>query len=180
LRQAVERCGSEVCRKQKCTVRGGRSKPGAVIGVRPKGQDRTICLTEDLLCHGAKKQLGYAVSSVCADDEEIRALLSDDLSQFRPQLTLPNDEFVLNASKSPGLNQLFLKIRGLARYCLFTGSNCIRTCHSRTQGGHHVRQAKLRLIVPSECQRITQRLFRSLREIRWDQYRPWFQSRYDE
>jgi len=37
LRQAVERCVSEVCRKQECAVRGGRSKPGAAIGVRPKG-----------------------------------------------------------------------------------------------------------------------------------------------
>src|SRR5208282_2737935 len=71
LRQAVERCGSEVCRKQERAARGGRSKPGAAIGVWPKGQDWTICLTENLLCNGAEKQLGYAVSSVCADDEEI-------------------------------------------------------------------------------------------------------------
>ncbi len=56
----------------------------------------------------------------------------------------------------------------------------IRTCHSQPQRGHHVRQAKLRLIEPSECQRIAQRFFRSLREIRCDQYRPWFQSRCDE
>ena len=105
LRQAVERCGSEVCRKQECAVRGGRSKPGAAIGVWPKGQDWTICLTENLLCNGAEKQLGHAVSSVGTDDEEICALLSDDLSQFWPQFTLPNDEFVLNASKSPGSNE---------------------------------------------------------------------------
>jgi len=101
--------------------------------VWPKDQDWTICLTEDLFCNGAEKKLGYAVSPVCADDEEICALLSDDLSQFRPQFTLPNDEFVLNASKSPGSNQRVLQIRGLARYCLFTGSNCTRTCHSQTQ-----------------------------------------------
>ena len=75
-------------------MRGGRSKPGAAIGVWPKGQDWTICLAENLLCNGAEKQLGYAVSSVCADDEEIRAFFSDDLSQFRPQFTLPNDEFL--------------------------------------------------------------------------------------
>src|ERR1700693_2868865 len=131
LRQAVERCGSEVCRKQECAARGGRSKPGAVIGVRPKGQDRTICLTEDLSRNGTKKQLGYAVSSVCADDEEICALLSDDLSQFRPQFTLPNDEFVLDASKNSGLNQRVLQVRDLARYCLFTGSHCTKTCHSQ-------------------------------------------------
>ena len=55
-------------------------------------------MTEDLFRNGAEEQLGDAVSSVCADDEEISALLSDDLSQFRPQFTLPNDEFVLNAS----------------------------------------------------------------------------------
>jgi hypothetical protein len=55
-------------------------------------------MTEDLFRNGAEEQLAYAVSSVCADDEEISALLSDDLSQFRPQFTLPNDEFVLNAS----------------------------------------------------------------------------------
>ena len=79
-------------------MRGGRSNPGAAIGVWPKGQDRTICMTEDLFRNGAEEQLGDAVSSVCADDEEISALLSDDLSQFRPQFTLPNDEFVLNAS----------------------------------------------------------------------------------
>ena len=171
---------SEVCRKQECAVRGGRSKPGSAIGVWPKGQDWTICLTENLLCNGAEQELAYAVSSVCADDEEICALLSDDLSQFWPQFTLPNDEFVLNASKSPGLNQRVFQIRGLARYCLFTGSNCTRTCHSQTQGGHHVRQAKLRPIEPSECQRIAQCRFRNLREIRCDQYRPWFQSRCDE
>ena len=94
----MERCGSEVCREQKCRVHGGRSKPGAAIGARPNGQDRTICMTEDLFRNGAEEQLGDAVSSVCADDEEISALLSDDLSQFRPQFTLPNDEFVLNAS----------------------------------------------------------------------------------
>ena len=78
----------------------------------PKVKTGQYCLTENLFCNGAEKQLGYAVSSVCADDEEIRALLSDDLSQFRPQFTLPNDEFVLNASKSPGLNQRVLQIRG--------------------------------------------------------------------
>src|ERR1017187_3255387 len=100
-RQAVERCVSEVCRKQECAVRGGRSKPGAAIGVWPKGQDWTICLAENLLCDGAEKQLGYAVPSVCADDEEICALLSDDLLQFRPRFTPPNNEFVSNASKSP-------------------------------------------------------------------------------
>jgi hypothetical protein len=88
----------------------------------------------------SRKTACYAVSSVCADHEEICALLSDDLLQSGPQFTLPNDEFVLNASKSPGLNQRVLQIRGLARYCLFTGSNCTRTCHSQTQGGHHVRQ----------------------------------------
>jgi hypothetical protein len=150
------------------------------MGARSNGQDWTICLTEDLFCNGAEKQLGYAVSSVCADDEEICALLLNDLSQFRPQFTLPNSEFVLNASKSAGLNQRVLQIRGLARHCLFTGGDCTRTCHSQTQGGHDVRQAKLRPIEPSERQRIAQRLFRSLREIRCDQYRPWFQSRCDE
>ena len=47
-RQTVKRCGSEVCREQECAVRGGRSKPWAGISVWPKGQDRTICLTENL------------------------------------------------------------------------------------------------------------------------------------
>ena len=98
LRQAVERCGSEVSREQKCRVPGGRSKPGAAIGVRPDGQDRTICMTEDLFRNRAEEHLANAFSTMRADDEEISALLPDDLSQFRPQLTLPNDEFVLNAS----------------------------------------------------------------------------------
>jgi hypothetical protein len=154
LRQGVERCGSEVCREQKCRVRGGHSKPGAAIGVRPNGQDRTTCMTKDVFRDGAEEQLAYAVSSVCADDQEIRALLSDDLSQFRPQFTLPNDEFVRNSSKRSVLNQRLLQIRGIARYSLFTGSNCTRTRHGQTQGGHYMRQAKLRLIEPSECQRI--------------------------
>lgn len=48
------------------------------------------------------------MSSVCADDEEICALLSDDLSQFQPQFALSNDEFVLIASKSAGLSQRVL------------------------------------------------------------------------
>ena len=76
---------------------------------------------------------------------------------MRSQFTLPNDEFVLNASKGPALSQRVLQIRGFARYCLFTGSNCTRTCHSQTQGRHYVRQAKRRLIEPSECQRRAQR-----------------------
>jgi hypothetical protein len=97
--------------------------------VWPKRQDWTRCLTENLFCARAEKQLGYAMPSVRADDEEICVLLSHDLSQFRPQFTLPNDEFVLNASESAGLNQRVLQIRGLARYCLFTGSNRGRSCH---------------------------------------------------
>src|SRR5208282_4653133 len=114
LRQAVERCESEVCRKQERGARGGRSKPRTAIGVWPKGQNWTVCLAENLLRNGAEKQFGNAVSSVRADDKEIWALLSDDLSQFRPQFTLPNDEFVLNTGKRAGLNQRDLQIRGLA------------------------------------------------------------------
>jgi hypothetical protein len=70
---------------------------------------------------------------MCAHDEEIRAFFSDDFSQFWPQFTVPNDEFVLNASEGPGSYQQCLQPRGLARYCLFTGSNCAGTRHSQTQ-----------------------------------------------
>jgi len=44
----------------------------AIMGARSKGQDRAICLTENLFCNAAQKQLGDAVSSMCADDKEIR------------------------------------------------------------------------------------------------------------
>src|ERR1035438_6140156 len=63
LRQAVERCGPEVCREQKCRVCGGRSKPGTPTGVWPECQDWTTCMTKDVFRDGAEEQLAYAVSS---------------------------------------------------------------------------------------------------------------------
>src|ERR1700693_4396853 len=112
---------------------------------------------------------------MCADDEEIRAFFSDDFSQFWPQFTLPNDEFVLNASKSPGSDERCLQLRGVAQHCLLTGRDCTRTCHGQTQGGHHVRQADSRAKKPSECRGMAQCFFRRLGEIGCDQYLAWFE-----
>jgi hypothetical protein len=112
------------------------------LRARPKNYDRAARLTENLFGDRAEKQLAHAPSSVCADDEEIGSFSPDDLLQFRPQLAVPNDEFVLNASKDAGSNERVLQLRRLARYCLFTGSNGTRTGDRQTQRGHYVRQAK--------------------------------------
>jgi hypothetical protein len=149
------------------------------VGVRSKGQDRAIRLTENLFCNGAEKQLADAASSVCAYENKIGALSSNDLSQFRPQFTLPNNEFVLNATKSPGSNERRLQLGGFPQRCLLRGGDCTRTYHGQTKGGHHVRQAKSRAVKSSECEGMAQRLLRSLREIGCDQYRAWFESRCD-
>jgi len=88
----------------------------------------------------AKEQLGYALSSKCADDEEIRALLSDDLLQLRPQFTAPVNKFVLNASQSAASNEGGLQLCSLAQNRLLASGNCPMTCHPRSQDTTWARQ----------------------------------------
>jgi hypothetical protein len=118
--------------------------------VRPENQDWAVCLTEYLFRYGAEKQLAHASSSMCANDEKVGVLLPDDLTEFWPQLAVPNDEFVLNAAEGAGSSEPTLQVRGFARYYLLTSSNGTGTGDSKSQRGHHVRQAEFRSIKSSE------------------------------
>ena len=60
----------------------------------------------------------------------IRSVLSSRMiSRISATVTLPNDEFVLNASKSSGSKERCLQLRGLAQYGILTGGDRTRTRH---------------------------------------------------
>jgi hypothetical protein len=79
----------------------------------------------------------YAVGTLIVD--EVGTFMSGDLLQSRPEFTLPNDEFVFDASKSASPKKPVSHVCNLPPYCLFTGGKRIRTCHSQAYRGNHMR-----------------------------------------